>query len=80
MEFKARKVAKAPAASESLQDRVTEAFGQATGAAAAGASAQRSSGAADAAGVLTAIDEDTEDGEEAQCPGEFEYHTDAEEE
>jgi len=37
-------------------------------------------GAAAAAGVLTAVDEDEEGGEEAECPKEFEYFTDNEEE
>jgi 26S proteasome regulatory subunit N2 len=36
------------------------------------------SGAAAAAGVLTAVDEDAEDGEEAPPPADFEYYTDAE--
>lgn len=35
-------------------------------------------GAAAAAGVLTAVDEDAEDGEEAELPREFEYHSDEE--
>jgi 26S proteasome regulatory subunit N2 len=38
------------------------------------------SGAAAAAGVLTAVDEDGEGDEEAVCPREFEYFTDAEDE
>ncbi|KAK5195258.1 proteasome regulatory particle base subunit [Exophiala xenobiotica] len=37
------------------------------------------SGAAAAAGVLTAIDEDEEGAEEAPCPAEFDYETDSEE-
>lgn len=37
------------------------------------------SGAAAAAGVLTAIDEDQEGDEEAPMPDAFDYHTDAEE-
>lgn len=37
-------------------------------------------GAAAAAGVLTAVDEDEEGAEEAQVPGEFEYFTDNEDE
>lgn len=36
------------------------------------------SGAAAAAGVLTAIDEDGEDAEEASVPRDFEYYTDDE--
>ena len=35
-------------------------------------------GAAAAAGVLTAVDEDEEGGEEAECPREFEYFSDGE--
>jgi 26S proteasome regulatory subunit N2 len=34
-------------------------------------------GAAEAAGVLTAVDEDVEGGEEAELPHEFDYHSDA---
>jgi 26S proteasome regulatory subunit N2 len=37
------------------------------------------SGAAAAAGVLTAVDEDQEGDEEAPVPDAFDYHTDAEE-
>lgn len=37
-------------------------------------------GAAAAAGVLTAVDEDEEGAEEAQVPGDFEYFTDNEDE
>lgn len=37
------------------------------------------SGAAAAAGVLTAVDEDQEGDEEASVPDAFDYHTDAEE-
>lgn len=44
-----------------------------------GASDERS-GAAAAAGVLTAVDEDDESGEEAPVPTDFEYFTDNEEE
>ena len=36
------------------------------------------SGAAEAAGVLTAVDEDEEGGEEAEVPRDFEYHSDPE--
>jgi len=35
-------------------------------------------GAAAAAGVLTAVDEDDEGGEEAEMPAEFDYETDSE--
>ena len=34
-------------------------------------------GAAEAAGVLTAVDEDDEGGEEAELPHDFDYHSDA---
>lgn len=34
------------------------------------------SGAAAAAGVLTAVDEDDDDGEEAEVPDDFDYHSD----
>lgn len=34
-------------------------------------------GAAEAAGVLTAVDEDDEGGEEAELPQDFDYHSDA---
>ena len=33
-------------------------------------------GAQEAVGVLTAVDEDGEGGEEAECPREFEYESD----
>ena len=84
MEFKARKHVKAAVAPapETIQDRVSEAFNQARDAATGGSSRQRAgaSGAAEAAGILTAVDEDPEGGEEAECPREFEYDTDAGEE
>ena len=80
MELKARKSKPAPAA-ENMDDRVNEALRSFRFAnqmspselARAGAGA---GGAAEAAGVLTAIDEDGEGGEEAECPREFEYDTD----
>ena len=53
--------------------RVADAQGEASG-------AHPGSGAAAAAGVLTAVDEDDEGGEEANCPREFEYFSDHEEE
>jgi len=37
-------------------------------------------GAASAASVLAAVDEDEEGGEEAQLPDEFDYHSDPEDE
>lgn len=79
MELKARKTVKPAVAPESLQDRVAQAFNQAADV----ATPQRrsgASGAAEAAGILTAIDEDPEGGEEAPCPREFDYDTDAGEE
>jgi 26S proteasome regulatory subunit N2 len=45
-----------------------------------GEAAGEASGAAAAAGVLTAVDEDEEGGAEAECPAEFEYFTDNEDE
>ncbi len=50
--------------------RMADAHGEASGAL---------SGAAAAAGVLTAVDEDEEGGEEADVPREFEYFSDNEE-
>ena len=44
------------------------------------ASSNEPEGAAEAAGVLTAVDEDVEGGEEAELPREFDYHSDAYEE
>lgn len=73
MELKARKNTKPAATPETLQDRVTAAFNQQD---AAGGRTQESSGAAEAVGVLTAVDEDEEGGEEAPVPNEFDYHSD----
>jgi 26S proteasome regulatory subunit N2 len=42
--------------------------------------AQSNRAANDVAGVLTSVDEDPEDGEEAECPREFDYYSDEEEE
>ena len=75
MELKAKKVVKAAAAPETLQDRVSATFNQ-LDATAGGAGG----GAAEAAGVLTAVDEDPEGAEEADVPREFEYHSDGGEE
>lgn len=77
MELKARKNIKAAAAPETLQDRVNAAFNL-PGGAGAGESARDTGGAAEAAGVLTAVDEDGEGSEEAELPREFEYHSDGE--
>ena len=77
IEFKARKSVKAAAAPETLQDQVNDAFSrQAT----SGASTSAMTGAAEAAGVLTAIDEDGEGAEEAEMPREFDYYSDGGEE
>ncbi|SLM35531.1 26s proteasome regulatory subunit rpn2 [Lasallia pustulata] len=74
MELKARKVVKAAAAPETLQDRVNAAHTQRDAAAVA------AGGAAAAVGVLNAVDEDPEGAEEAEVPREFEYHSDGGEE
>ncbi|KAJ9259997.1 putative 26S proteasome regulatory subunit Rpn2 [Paecilomyces variotii] len=75
IELQASKEVKQAAAPETLQDRLQAAIG-----AAALQSAQRGgpAGAAAAAGVLTAVDED-ESGEEAPLPQEFNYETEGEE-
>ncbi|KAK2623570.1 hypothetical protein QTJ16_007124 [Diplocarpon rosae] len=64
------------AAPTTLEDMRNESFNLRRQADAAG----EASGAAAAAGVLTAVDEDEEGAEEAEVPREFEYFTDAEEE
>lgn len=72
MELKAKKTVKPAAAPATLQDRVNEALGQQE-------SVDRDAGgAAEAAGVLTAMDEDPEGGEEAEVPREFDYFSDEE--
>lgn len=83
-----RKKAQAPAPTgETLQDRLQAAIGAASlqtpqRAAARAALSDYTSmgGAAAAAGVLTAVDEDEEGVEDAPVPDEFTYETDAEEE
>ncbi|KAL9611488.1 MAG: hypothetical protein Q9167_003886 [Letrouitia subvulpina] len=74
MELKAKKNARAAAAPQSLQERVNNALGQ-------GNDPIPPSGAAEAAGVLTAVDEDSSgDGDgEAELPGPFDYLNDGEE-
>ncbi|KAK0516720.1 hypothetical protein JMJ35_001323 [Cladonia borealis] len=67
---KAKKPTQAAAAPETLQDRVDAAM------AAQGHS--DGGGAAEAAGVLTAIDEGGEGDSDAEMPHEFEYHSDGE--
>ncbi|MCJ1375406.1 proteasome regulatory particle base subunit [Loxospora ochrophaea] len=79
MEFKARKNVKTAAAPASLQDRVTDAYAQqlaATAASTTSAAGAGTGGAAEAAGVLTAVDEDPEGGEEAEVPAAFDYLSD----
>lgn len=85
LEVKARKITKPAAAPESLQEQISAAFGNGQGTTAVAAAAggpsssntQRGeSGAAEAVGVLTAIDEDGEGGEEAEVPRDFDYHSD----
>lgn len=76
LELKAKKTVKPAAAPATLQDRVNQVLGQ------RGqeqeADSRETGGAAEAAGVLTAVDEDVEGGEEAPVPREFEYNTDEE--
>jgi 26S proteasome regulatory subunit N2 len=75
LELKVRKTAPAPGApGQSLADRVTDAYAE-RDAQAAGAA---TGGAAEAAGVLNAVDEDEEGSEEADLPGDFDYMTDGE--
>ncbi|CAG8955210.1 hypothetical protein HYFRA_00007226 [Hymenoscyphus fraxineus] len=64
------------AAPTTLEDMRNESFNLRRQAEAQG----EASGAAAAAGVLTAVDEDEEGGAEAECPRDFEYFTDNEEE
>ncbi len=73
IEFKAKKTVKPAAAPATLQDAVNGAYQQAD---AAEASRERPTGAAEAAGVLTAVDEDVEGGEEAELPREFDFYED----
>ncbi|PQE32555.1 proteasome cyclosome protein [Rutstroemia sp. NJR-2017a WRK4] len=68
------------AAPTTLEDMRNESFNLRRQADAQGEAAGALSGAAAAAGVLTAVDEDEEGAEEATVPGEFEYFTDGEDE
>lgn len=74
MELKARKNVKPAAAPETLQDQVNAAFNRALSA--EEAAREPAGGAAEAVGVLTAVDEDGEGVEEAEVPKEFDYHSD----
>lgn len=73
LELKARKTVKPAAAPETLQDRVTAAFNPPQTPA---ATREEAGGAAEAAGVLNAVDEDIEGGEEAEVPRPFEFYED----
>lgn len=68
---KAKKPAQPAATPATLQDRVDAAM-------AIGEANRHESGAAEAAGVLTALDEGGEGDEDAELPHEFEYHSDNE--
>ncbi|KAL8849711.1 MAG: hypothetical protein Q9221_005321 [Calogaya cf. arnoldii] len=78
MELKAKKKVKPAATPANMQNRIVEALGQHLQDRQDREDRAESSGAAEAAGVLTAVDEDVEGGEEAELPGEFEYFTDEE--
>ncbi|XHG00819.1 hypothetical protein AWENTII_004234 [Aspergillus wentii] len=87
IEMKASKEVKQAAAAETLQDRLQAAIGAAAmqtpqrGARAPlGTAPNDDAGAAAAAGVLMAVDEDEEGGEEAPVPEDFEYETDGSDE
>ena len=73
LELKAKKTVKPAAAPETLQDRVNAAFNPSETPATMRA---ETGGAAEAAGVLTAMDEDPEGGEEAELPRPFDYYED----
>ncbi|KAJ5280794.1 hypothetical protein N7478_006166 [Penicillium angulare] len=84
VELKASKEVRQPApAAETLQDRLQAAIGTAalqTPQRAGARAAMSSTGAAAAAGVLTAADEDDEGAEDAPLPDDFTYETDGEDE
>ena len=77
MELKARKNIKPAAAPQTLQDRINDVYNSRDSGIGAGMGA---GGAAEAVGVLNAVDEDGEGEEEADVPREFEYHSDGGEE
>ena len=78
IELKARKTVKPAAAPETLQDRVDAAFNPSARDLPSAPEVIRggAGGAAEAAGVLTAVDEDVEGGEEAELPRPFDYYED----
>lgn len=86
VELKASKEQRQPApAAETLQDRLQAAIGNAAlqtpqRASARAAMSDTPAGAAAAAGVLTAVDEDEEGVEDAPLPDEFTYESDGEDE
>ncbi|KAJ5564991.1 hypothetical protein N7513_001233 [Penicillium frequentans] len=86
VELKASKEQRQPApATETLQDRLQAAIGNAAlqtpqRASARAAMSDTPAGAAAAAGVLTAVDEDEEGVEDAPLPDEFTYESDGEDE
>ncbi|OAX84601.1 hypothetical protein ACJ72_01028 [Emergomyces africanus] len=73
IELRASRETKQAAAGETIQDRINAAMSALGQSAAAPGAAV---GAAAAAGVLTAVDEDEEGAEEAPVPDEFDYHSD----
>lgn len=66
-----KKATQAAAAPQTMQDRGAAALAQ-------GEASRDATGAAEAAGVLTAIDEGGEGEDDAEVPREFEYHSDEE--
>jgi 26S proteasome regulatory subunit N2 len=87
IELKASKEVKQAAAPETLEDRINAAYASARGQqqphtpgarTAEPAATIAGTGAAAAAGVLTAVDEDEEGAEEAPVPSEFDYYSDGE--
>lgn len=80
IELKAsKKEVRQAAAPQTLEDRVNAAIQAAGAQPSTGRLSDQGAGAAAAAGVLTAVDEDEEGAEEAPVPNEFEYQTDNEE-
>ena len=77
MELKARRNIKPAAAPQTLQDRINDVYSSRDSEIGAGMGA---GGAAEAVGVLNAVDEDGEGEEEADVPKEFDYHSDGGEE
>ena len=75
MELKARKNVKPAAAPQTLRERSNDIFNLQHN---DDLSRDGPSGAAEAVGVLNAMDEDAEGAEEADLPKEFEYHSEDE--